>query len=48
MVENIELLPDGLKVGENLLLNNCTNLRLLPKGLEVGENLYIKNTPLRK
>jgi hypothetical protein len=37
----IEKLPEGLTVGENLNLIGCTSLKSLPKGLEVGRDLYL-------
>ena len=36
---DIESLPDGLKVENNLSLYGCKNIQSLPKGLEVGEDL---------
>ena len=43
----IKSLPEGLKVEDNLFLNDCKNLTSLPEGLKVGENLYIRNTLLK-
>jgi hypothetical protein len=37
----IEKLPEGLTVGENLNLIGCASLKSLPKGLEVGRDLYL-------
>ena len=38
---NIVSLPDGLKVGGTLYLENCTSLTSLPDGLQVGWSLSL-------
>jgi|LakMenE01Jun11ns_1017448.scaffolds.fasta_scaffold9043498_2 hypothetical protein len=45
--KNIQSLPEGLKVGEDLDLGH-SNITSLPKGLKVWGRLFIKNTPLTK
>ncbi len=35
----ITSLPDGLEIGESLILEGCTSLTSLPDGLDVGWNL---------
>jgi hypothetical protein len=41
---NITSLPEGLKVGGSLSLNNCYNLESLPKDLRVDGNLNLLGT----
>jgi hypothetical protein len=36
---DIESLPDGLNVEDNLSLYGCKNIQSLPEGLKVGEDL---------
>ena len=38
---NIMSLPDGLKVGGTLYLENCTSLKTLPNDLYVGRSLFL-------
>ena len=38
---NIVSLPDGLKVGGTLYLENCTSLKTLPNDLYVGRSLFL-------
>ena len=45
--KNIQSLPEGLKVGEDLDLGH-SNITSLPKGLKVRGDLYIWKTPLEK
>jgi hypothetical protein len=45
--KNIQSLPEGLEVGEDLDLGH-SNITSLPKGLKVWGRLFIKNTPLTK
>ncbi len=45
--KNIQSLPEGLKVGEDLDLGH-SNITSLPRGLKVEGRLFIKNTPLTK
>ena len=40
---NIKSLPEGLRVGNDLDLSNCTSLTSLPNGLHIGEALYLTN-----
>ena len=48
--ENLDLanlkitsLPEGLEVGGDLYLTNCTNLASLPEGFKVGKSLLLGN-----
>jgi hypothetical protein len=40
---NIESLPEGLKVGRNLILTFCENISSLPEGLIVRVNLIVED-----
>lgn len=42
----VKSLPNGLKVGGNLFLNNCDNLTSLPNGLEVGGSLFLMDVKI--
>ena len=42
----VKSLPNGLKVGGNLFLNNCDNLTSLPNGLEVGGGLFLMDVKI--
>jgi hypothetical protein len=44
---DIESLPDGLNVEDNLSLYGCKNIQSLPEGLKVGEDLELQNTPIQ-
>ena len=44
----ITSLPDGLKVGGNLNLTDCTSLKYLPDGLTVKGDLYLGGTQIAK
>jgi hypothetical protein len=39
----IQSLPNGLKVGDSLILYNCTSLTLLPNDLKVEGGLHLEN-----
>jgi len=39
----IKKLPDGLKVGQDLMVSSCRNLESLPQRLKVRGNLYMQN-----
>jgi hypothetical protein len=40
---DIESLPDGLNVEDNLSLYGCKNIQSLPEGLKVGEDLWLED-----
>ena len=43
----IKSLPDGLKVGGGLSVNNCKYIESLPDNLKVGGRLNLKNTKIK-